>query len=335
RERVLLEGAGWAVRQGYGAERDLEFTEEGGAIKGANPDKISQRAYERGKTQVGTLGSGNHFCEVQVIDEIYEPQIANIFNLFKGQITIMIHSGSRGFGHQVCSDYLKTMLPYFDKDKLPDRQLVCVPLNSKEGKDYFAAMCCAANYAWANRQALMYLARKSFERFFGQKWQDLGMDLIYDVAHNIAKFEKHTVDGKEKTLCVHRKGATRAFPPEHPDIPLKYKTVGQPVIIPGDMGRHSFLLVGTQKAMQKTFGSTCHGAGRVMSRTAAIKSINAKTLSQELRNKGIIVRTAGRETLSEEAPQAYKDVSDVVDVVDGAGISKKVCRMRPVGVIKG
>ncbi len=333
--KVVVEGSAWAVQQGYGVERDLEFTEERGAIKGANPDKISQRAYERGRAQIGTLGSGNHFCEIQVIDEIYEPEIAEVFGLFKGQITIMIHTGSRGFGHQVCSDYLKTMLAYFDKEKLPDRQLVCAPLNSKEGKDYFSAMCCAANYAWANRQSLMHLVRKSFEKFFSRKWQDLEMDLIYDVAHNIAKFEKHIVDGQEKTLCVHRKGATRAFPPEHPDIPIKYKSVGQPVIIPGDMGRYSFLLVGTEKAMVETFGSTCHGAGRVMSRTAAKKLINAKTLSQELRSKGIIVRTAGRETLSEEAPQAYKNVVDVVDVVVGAGISKKVCRMKPVGVLKG
>ena len=332
--KVIVEGSGWAVRRGYGVERDLEFTEERGAIRGANPDKISQRAYERGRAQVGTLGSGNHFCEVQVIDEVYEPKIAEVFNLFKGQITVMIHTGSRGFGYQVCDDYLKMMLPYFDKEKLPDRQLVCAPLNSKEGKNYFAAMCCAANYAWANRQSLMHLVRKGFEKFFGKKWQDLGMDLIYDVAHNIAKFEKHIVDGEEKTLCVHRKGATRAFPPGHPDVPLRYKRVGQPVIIPGDMGRCSFLLVGTEKAAE-TFYSTCHGAGRVMSRTAAIKSINAKALSQELRSKGIIVRTAGRETLAEEAPQAYKDVADVVDVVAGAGISKKVCRMKPLGVVKG
>jgi len=321
-KKVVVEGSTWAVRRGYGVKEDLEFTEEKGTIKGANPDKVSRLAYERGRAQIGTLGSGNHFCEIQIIDEIYEPEIAEVFNLFKGQITVMIHTGSRGFGHQVCSDYIKTMLVYFDKQKLPDRQLVCAPLNSKEGKDYFAAMCCAANYALANRQTLMHLVRKGFENFFGKKWQDLGMDLIYDIAHNIAKFEKHIVDGKEKILCVHRKGATRAFP-------------GQPVIIPGDMGRYSFLLVGTEKAMQETFGSTCHGAGRVMSRTAAKKSINAKTLYEELRSKGIIVCTADREALSEEAPQAYKNIIDIVDVVAGAGLAKKVCRMKPLGVIKG
>ncbi|RKY38618.1 MAG: RNA-splicing ligase RtcB [Candidatus Omnitrophota bacterium] len=335
KERVLIEGAGWAVRQGYGVERDLQFTEEKGALKGADPGKVSSRAYERGKAQVGTLGSGNHFCEIQVIEEIYEPEISKVFGLFKGQITVMIHSGSRGFGYQICDDYLKKMLVHFDKSKLPDRQLVCAPLNSKEGRDYFSAMSCAANYAWANRQVLMHLVRKGFAKFFGQKWEDLGMELVYDVAHNIAKIEEHKVDGKRKRLCVHRKGATRAFPPFHPDIPHEYKQVGQPVIIPGDMGRHSFLLVGTEKAMEEAFGSTCHGAGRLMSRTAAIKSVNKSVLARELKSKGIVIRTAGKETLAEEAPQAYKDVEDVVDVVQGAGISKKVCRMKPLGVIKG
>jgi len=254
-----------------------------------------------------------------------------------GQITIMIHSGSRGLGYQVCEDYSRSMVSCLQKYHInvPDRQLACAPVESSEGKAYLAAMRCAANYAWANRQCLMHLTRKAFERVFGMSWQKLGMFLIYDVAHNIAKVERHMVDGQEKLLCVHRKGATRAFGPGNPAIPDRYKKIGQPVIIPGDMGRNSYLLVGTQQAMEETFGSTCHGAGRLKSRTAAAKSIRPDVLLKELESKGIIVKASGRGTLVEEAPQAYKDVNDVVDVVHNAGISKRVCRMRPLGVIKG
>lgn len=334
---ILVKGAKWAVEKGYGSEDDLECTEEYGAIPGADPEAVSDRAYERGKAQSGTLGSGNHFLEVQAIDQLYNRDICDEFGLTLGQITIMIHSGSRGLGFQVCDDYTKSMIRCLEKYNInvPDRQLACAAVNSAEGKSYLGAMKCAANYAWANRQCLMHLTRKVFEKFFSMSWQKMGMFLIYDVAHNIAKIEKHAVDGKEKTLCVHRKGATRAFGPGHPALPDRYKKSGQPVIIPGDMGRNSYLLVGTQKAMEETFGSTCHGAGRVKSRTAAAKSINLGTLLKELESKGITVMASGRGTIVEEAPQAYKDVNEVVDVVHNAGISQRVCRMRPLGVIKG
>ncbi len=312
-------------------------TEEGGCFEGANPDKVSSRAYERGKGQSGTLGSGNHFLEIQVVDEIYDEEKAKVFGIEKGQITIMIHSGSRGLGHQVCDDNLRIMQKAVSKYgiKLPDRQLVSAPVNSPEGKDYFSAMASAANYAWCNRQILMHLVRETFEKFFGKKWQDFGMELIYDVAHNIAKFEKHKVDGKETLLCVHRKGATRAFPPNHPDVPSKYKTIGQPVIIPGDMGRASYLLVGTQKAFEETWGSTCHGAGRMMSRHQAIKFAEGRLIHKEMEAKGIVVRARDKNTLAEEMSEAYKDVNIVVDIVHKAGISEKVAKMKPLGVMKG
>jgi tRNA-splicing ligase RtcB len=334
---ILLKGAKWAVEKGLGSQEDLECCEEYGAIQGADPTAVSDRAYERGKAQSGTLGSGNHFLEIQAIDQLYDRDLCDEFGLTLGQITIMIHSGSRGLGYQVCDDYTKSMLHCLSKYNinLPDRQLACAPVNSQEGKAYLGAMKCAANYAWANRQCLMYLTRLVFERVFSLSWQKMGMSLIYDVAHNIAKIEKHIVDGKEKTLCIHRKGATRAFGPGHPALPDRYKKTGQPVIIPGDMGRNSYLLVGTQKAMEETFGSTCHGAGRLKSRTAATKSINVDMLLKELESKGIIVKASGRGTIAEEAPQAYKDVNEVVDVVHNVGISKRVCRMRPLGVIKG
>jgi tRNA-splicing ligase RtcB len=334
---ILIKGAKWAVEKGYGTEEDLECTEEYGAMEGADPSAVSPRAYERGKAQSGTLGSGNHFLEIQVIDQLYDRQICDEFGLTLGQITIMIHSGSRGFGYQICDDYTRSMIHCLTKYNIhvPDRQLACAPFNSPEGKAYFSAMKCAANYAWNNRQCLMYLVRKGFEKVFGISWEKMGMYLIYDVAHNIAKVEKHIVDAKEMTLCVHRKGATRAFGPGHPALPERYKKTGQPVIIPGDMGRNSYLLVGTQKAMEETFGSTCHGAGRVKSRTAATKSIDVNQLLKELKAKGITVRASGKGTIVEEAPQAYKDVNDVVDVVHNAGISKRVCRMKPLGVIKG
>ena len=334
---ILVKGARWAVERGYGTQEDLECTEEYGAIQGADPAAVSDRAYERGKAQSGTLGSGNHFLEVQVIDQLYDADLCDAFGLTLGQVTIMIHSGSRGLGYQICDDYVKSMIHCLTKYNInvPDRQLASAPVNSQEGKAYLAAMKCAANYAWANRQCLMHLTRKVFEKVFGMSWQKMGMFLIYDVAHNIAKIEKHKVDGREKTLCIHRKGATRAFGSGHPALPERYKKTGQPVIIPGDMGRNSYLLVGTEKAMEETFGSTCHGAGRLKSRTAAARSINVDVLLKELESKGIIVKASGRGTIVEEAPQAYKDVNEVVGVVHNAGISRRVCRMRPLGVIKG
>lgn len=322
-EKLLVEGAAWAVKKGYGVKEDLECTESGGRIEGAKPENVSERAYERGKGQAGTLGSGNHFLEVQVVDEVYDAQACQVFGLDVGSITVMIHSGSRGLGYQICDDNLASMIKCLSKYKInvPDKQLACAPVKSQEGQRYLGAMRCAANYAWANRQCLMYLARRVFERVLGKGWEKLGLSLIYDVAHNIAKLEKYDVEGKQKLLCVHRKGATRAFP-------------GQPVIIPGDMGRNSYLLVGTEGAVESFF-STCHGAGRCLSRSAAIKACHGRRIDKELASKGIIVMAKGRETLAEEAPEAYKDVNEVVNVVHGAGISKKVCRMRPLGVVKG
>jgi len=334
---MLKKGAEWAVKKGFGVPQDLEATEEYGAIKGADPDAVSNRAYERGAPQLGTLGSGNHFLEVQVVDQIYDQVLAEKFGIFLGQITVMIHTGSRGFGYQVCDDYVRQMVKCLVKYniRVPDRQLACAPVESPEGARYLGAMRCAANYAWANRQCIMHLVRETFEDFFGESWQSLGMYLVYDVAHNIAKIEKHIVDGKELTLCVHRKGATRAFGPGHPDLPAKYKETGQPVIIPGDMGTCSFLLVGTDLAMKETFGTTCHGAGRVKSRSEAIRTVNFTDLMNSLEKKGIVVRATEKKTIVEEAPSAYKDVEEVVRVVDSAGISKKVARMRPLGVVKG
>jgi len=335
-KKLLVRGAEWAVSKGYGKKEDLEVTEENGAIEGADPASVSERAYERGKRQAGTLGSGNHFLELQVIDQIYDKEAADIFGLEVSQITMMIHSGSRGFGYQICDDYAKSMIKYLSKYNInvPDRQLACVPVKSSEGQAYLGAMRCAANYAWTNRQCLMHLTRKVFEKIFGRSEKDLGMDLIYDVAHNIAKVEKHNVDGKEKLLCVHRKGATRAFPPGHSELPGQYKAIGQPVILPGDMGRNSFLLIGTKKA-EESFFSTAHGAGRLMSRKAAVRACSGRSISKELEKKGVVVMAAGRGTLAEEAPEAYKNVNDVVHVVHEAGISKRVCRMRPLGVVKG
>ncbi|PIQ89839.1 MAG: RNA-splicing ligase RtcB [Candidatus Omnitrophica bacterium CG11_big_fil_rev_8_21_14_0_20_42_13] len=334
---ILLKGAGWAVAKGYGIKEDLECTEESGALSGADPEAVSERAYERGKAQSGTLGSGNHFLEIQVVDQLYDRQLSDAFGLDLGQVMVMIHSGSRGFGYQICDDYARSMVRCLQNYNInvPDRQLACAPVNSPEAKAYLGAMRCAANYAWANRQCLMHLARRCFEKFFNASWQGLGMHLIYDVAHNIAKIEKYNIDGEEKLLCVHRKGATRAFGPGNPALPPKYKNTGQPVIIPGDMGRNSYLLVGTKKAEEETFGSTCHGAGRLKSRTAATRSVNFSALMKQLEAKGITVMASGRGTIVEEAPEAYKDVNEVVDVVHSAGISKRVARMRPLGVIKG
>lgn len=333
---ILVKGAGWAVSKGYGCDDDLTYCEEEGAIADVDPSVISERAYERGKAQSGTLGSGNHFLEVQAVEEIFDKEVADVFGVHEGQITLMIHSGSRGLGYQVCDEYTKRMIHCLEKYKIsvPDRQLACAPVESPEGKEYLSAMRAAANYAWANRQCLMYLTREAFERVFNLSWQKMGMSLIYDVAHNIAKVETFEIDGKKKKLCVHRKGATRALGPNHPALPEKYKHVGQPVIIPGDMGRASYLLVGTEKA-KETFHSSCHGAGRLKSRSDAVRSFNVPQLLAELEAKGITVKASSRATLVEEAPGAYKDVNDVVDVMHNAGITKKVARMRPLGVIKG
>ena len=330
---VLVKGAKWMVENGFGREDDLLVLEEGGCFSGADPEKISNRAFERGQPQLGTLGAGNHFLEIQIVDKIYNPSVADIFGLFEGEITCMIHTGSRGFGHQVCDDYLRLFEKAIVKYgiRLPDKELSCAPLDSKEGKDYFSAMACAANFAWANRQCITHWIRESFKGIFGK----VKLDIIYDVAHNIAKIEKHNLDGKTVELCVHRKGATRAFPKGHKAVPEIYREVGQPVLIPGDMGTHSYILIGTEKAMEETFGSTCHGAGRRMSRHKAIKASKGRRIDRELEEKGILVRAKSYRTLMEEASFAYKDIDRVVSVVEEAGISKKVARMSPIGVIKG
>jgi tRNA-splicing ligase RtcB (3'-phosphate/5'-hydroxy nucleic acid ligase) len=336
-ERILLKGSGWALSQGYAIASDIEHTEEHGAIEGADPEAVSERAYERGMRQSGTLGSGNHFIEIQAIDKIYDEKAAAIFGISKGQITVMIHSGSRGLGYQICDDYARRMVHTLSKYNITviDRQLACAPFNSQEGKLYFGAMKCAANYAWNNRQCLMHLVRLAFEKIFRQGFQALGMFLVYDVAHNIAKIERHDINGRDKALCVHRKGATRAFGPGNAELPSDYRDIGQPVIIPGDMGTHSYLMLGTETAMKETFGTTCHGAGRVLSRKTASQRYSALQVREELNKRGIVLMASGKETISEEAPGAYKDIDDVIDAVAGAGISKKVCRMRPLGVLKG
>ena len=336
-KQVLRKGARWAIEKGYGDAEDLERTEDMGIMGEADPEVVSQRALERGRNQLGTLGSGNHFLEIGVVDEIFDQDIARAFELFENQIVVSIHSGSRGFGYQVCDDFIKGMLRSMSKMdlELPDRQLTCAYLKSELGKRYFAGMACAANYAWANREMLTHWTREIFEKTLNLSPRELNMSLVYDVCHNIAKKEIHGIDGKERKVCVHRKGATRAFPAGHLDVPKLYREVGQPVLIPGDMGRYSYVLVGTEKAMEETFGSTCHGAGRVMSRTKAKKSSRGRSIAQEMEDRGIIVMAEGRATLAEEIPEAYKDVSDVVEVVHQAGISKKVAKLRPLGVVKG
>lgn len=335
--RVLERGAAWAVGEGMGVTADLEHIEEGGRLRGADPDEVSPRALERGGGQLGTLGSGNHFCEVQVVDEIHDPVAAEALGLFAGQITVLLHSGSRGLGHQVCSDFLKVMLDAARKYGivLPDRQLCCAPIRSEEGRRYLAAMSAAANFAFANRQVMTHWVRESFAATLRRPWERLGLGVVYDVCHNIAKFETAEVEGKPRKVCVHRKGATRAYPPGHPETPLAYREVGQPVIIPGDMGRYSFVLVGTERAFVETFGSTCHGAGRRMSRHKAKAAARGRDLKAELAERGVVVMADGMATIAEEMPEAYKDVADVVDVVERAGISRKVARLRPLGVIKG
>ncbi|MDY0270062.1 RtcB family protein [Trichloromonas sp.] len=335
--RVLERGAAWAIAQGYGEAEDLRHIEDGGTLPGADPELISERAMERGRAQLGTLGSGNHFLEVQKVEEIFDSKAANVLGLFAGQVTVSIHTGSRGLGYQVCDDFLKRMLQASRKYgiELPDRQLCCAPLTSPEGRDYLAAMAGAANFAFANRQIITAWVRESFEQVLGLAPAQLRLALIYDVCHNIAKWETHTVDGRARRLCVHRKGATRAFPPGHPDTPEAYRAVGQPVLIPGDMGRYSYVLVGTAGAMAETFGSTCHGAGRLLSRHGAKKVARGRHIEAELAERGILIRAAGRATVAEEIPEAYKDVAKVVDVVRRAGLGKIVARLRPLAVIKG
>jgi len=335
--RILAEGSRYLQSRGWATESDLEHTEAGGCLEDARPDHLSQRALKRGSDQCGTLGSGNHFLEVQVVDEIFDDGAARVMGLQKDLICVMIHSGSRGLGYQVCDDALKTLrnVPAKYGIKLPDRQLACAPVESPEGQEYLGAMRSAANYAWANRQLLMWQTREVLAEFFGRSWESLGINLIYDVAHNIAKIERHTVDGRQKRVCVHRKGATRAFPPGHPEVPQRYRQIGQPVIIPGDMGRASWVLVGQAGSMEETFGTTCHGAGRVMSRKAAVQDAQGRRIDRELAQKGIVARCRSWKGLAEEQPAAYKDVNLVVDVVHQSGLARKVARLRPIGVVKG
>ena len=336
-KRLLEDGASWAVSRGYGRQEDLLVMEEGGRLSSADSGLLSDRALERGLKQVGTLGSGNHFLEIGRVEEIYSPPAAAALGISPEQLVILIHTGSRGLGYQVCEDSLKVMTKAMAKYaiSLPDRQLACTPIDSPEGQDYLASMAAAANYAWVNRQVIMSQAEKAFMKALDASAKELGFSLVYDVCHNIAKFEEHVIGGEKRRLCVHRKGATRAFAPGHAQIPAAYRHIGQPVIIPGDMGRYSYLLVGTETAMEKTFGSTCHGAGRVMSRSQSKKHSQNINIDQEMARRGVVARYQGRGTMAEEMPHAYKDVADVVETMDSAGVSKRVARFRPVGVIKG
>lgn len=336
-EDVARKGARWALEHGYATAADLERTEENGRIDGADPAKISARAYERAHDQLGTLGSGNHFIEVDVVDELFDETAAARMGLFPGQIVAQIHCGSRGFGHQVCTDYVARFQRVVHQYGivLPDRELVCAPLSSPEGQDYLAAMKGAANFAFANRQLLTHLIRRSFEDALAGKVDDFSLYQIYDIAHNMAKIEEHEVDGRRVRVCVHRKGATRAFGPGSPVLPEVYRDIGQPVLVPGSMGTASWVLVGTEGSMAQSFGSTCHGAGRVMSRSRAKREVHGNELRQDLEAKGIRVRAGSLSGLAEEAPQAYKDVDRVIEIVHGAGIARKVARLVPVAVVKG
>ena len=337
-DSVLVQGASWAVEHGLGDPEDLEVTEEMGRMPGADPDAVGDRPKRRGGPQLGTLGSGNHFLEVQAVDAIFDPVAARAMDIHEtGQVTVLIHCGSRGLGHQVCTDSLKAVEAGSKRYgiDLPDRQLAAVPVSSAEGQAYLSVMRAAANFAWANRQCIAQWTRQSFERVFGASWTDMGMRQVYDVSHNIAKLEDHVVDGRQTRLCVHRKGATRSFPAGHPDVPARYRDVGQPVFVPGDMGRCSFIAVGDPRAMELSFGSTCHGAGRVESRTRAKKLLKGRNIQDELEQQGIIAMAHGWGSLAEEASLAYKDVEEVMRVADGAGLSRRVARLRPLGVIKG
>jgi len=336
-DSIISKGVNWAIEKGFGESEDLQRIEDYGTFPGGDPDAVSDRAYKRGRDQIGTLGSGNHFLEVDIVEEIYNPAVAESFGLFKDQVCVLIHCGSRGFGHQICTDYIDTMLSYMRREGLvlPDKQLACAHIKSEEGKRYLAAFAAAVNYAWTNRQVIMSLVRGVFHRVLRIGPKELGGELVYDVSHNIAKFETHNINGEQKRLCVHRKGATRAFPKGHPLIPEIYKDVGHPVFIPGDMGRASFVLVGTEAALEETFGSSCHGAGRILSRRKAVKIGKGRDIVSELEKKGIIVLARGRRTVFEEMPEAYKEVEEVVNVVHNAGIARKVARLRPIGVVKG
>lgn len=333
-DEVLVKGARWLVDKGMGEERDIECSEENGRLEGADPDQVSARAKERGRPQLGTLGSGNHFLEIQYVQQVHHPEAARAMNLEEGQVVVLLHCGSRGLGHQVCTDFLAQMGAAMKRYgiTLPDRQLACVPIQSEEGQAYLAAMRAAANFAWANRQAILHFLRDSFRRVFGNH---VRLVTLNDVCHNIAKRERHEVDGKKRDVLVHRKGATRAFPPGHREIPAIYREIGQPVLIPGSMGTASWILVGAEGAMRETFGSVCHGAGRLMSRTAAKKGRTAKEVERELEEKGIVVRSETRDGILEEIPEAYKNVDEVIEVVERAGLARKVARLRPMGVIKG
>lgn len=336
---VLVQGSGWALDQGYAWPEDIELTESHGAIPGADSGRVSDRAKQRGAPQLGTLGSGNHFLEVQVIEEVYDREAADAMGVTgPGQVMVFIHCGSRGLGHQTCQDYLDVMEESAKEHgiELPDKQLACAPIKSPEGQDYLRAMTAAANFAFCNRQLISHWVRQAFQRVFEKDARDdLRMHMVYDVAHNMAKIERHRVDGHDVEVCVHRKGATRAFPPGHNEIPARYQRVGQPVLVPGDMGRYSYICVGTKQAMSETFGSTCHGAGRVRSRAAAKRALEGVDVARRLEEQGIYVRAQNRRLLAEEASEAYKDVALVVDVLHDAGIANKVCRMRPIGVVKG
>jgi tRNA-splicing ligase RtcB len=333
--RMMADGARELIARGIGWEDDLEAMEEDGCYPGADPAKVSDKAFMRGREQVGTLGSGNHFLELQVVDEV-SPSAAEM-GIFEGQVVVMVHSGSRGMGHQVCSDYIEVMGRSLQKYgyRLPDRQLACAPVQSREGQDYLAAMACAANFAMCNREAITHWIRECFGKVFKSGTRELGMELLYDVSHNLAKIEQHEVEGEARTLMVHRKGATRAFPGSRPEVGAKFAATGQPVIIPGDMGSYSYVLTGTEEAMRKSFGSTCHGAGRAMSRKAAKKKVRGEELRERLESRGIMVRAAHLAGLAEEAPEAYKDVREVVEICEGAGLSRRVARTRPLGVMKG
>jgi len=335
--QVAREGAGWAVEQGFGSREDLRHIEEGGCIPGADPDLLSERVVERGLRQLGTLGSGNHFTEVGWVKEVYDEEAARVLGLHQGAITIFIHTGSRGYGYQICDDSIRTMLRASEKYgvQLPDRQLCCAPIRSPEGEAYIAQMACGANYAFANRQMITHYVRETLEKDLGVSPREHGASVVYDVCHNIGKFETHRVEGEERTVFVHRKGATRAFPPGHPQIPERYRGIGQPVFIPGDMGRYSYVLVGTERAYEETWGSTCHGAGRMMSRKEAKRQARKRNIPREMEARHILVRAAGRATIDEEMPDAYKDVADVVDACQAAGIARKVAQLRPLAVIKG
>ncbi len=333
-DRVLEQGAVWMVENGYGEERDARFAEAGGALEGADPGAVSDRAKQRGLPQLGTLGSGNHFLEILYVEGVHEERAAAVYGLRQGQVVVLIHSGSRGFGHQVCTDYVaemnKVMAGY--NIRLPDRQLACAPIRSPEGRAYLGAMAAAANFAWANRQAIMHFLRGAVRRIFGD---GVRLDLVYDVCHNIAKRERYEVEGRRRDVLVHRKGATRGFPPGHREMPPEYREIGQPIFIPGSMGTASWVLAGAQAAMEETFGSVCHGAGRLLSRTAVRRGRDARAETRKLEEAGILVRSETRDGILEELPDAYKDVDEVIEVVHQAGLARKVARLRPMGVIKG